>query len=389
MSKKNNPLGAQDVRALATTWLKSNLPREYEAISLGLPEVDDRYDTWRVALLSAEAKAHLGELQLSIDGSVVKNTRLSLVRSRLSSRAAKGLKRGGPRTDNTFKPATIPNKAILGDAAAVLEEFPSDTAQLVVTSPPYYNAKPEYSEYLDYQEYLDFLRRIVTRCNAVLSEGRFFIINVSPVLIRRASRNSSSRRIPIPFDVHRIMDRAGFDFIDDIIWVKPEGAGWSLGRGRRFAADRQPLQYKPVPVTEYVLVYRKRTTKLIDWNIRAHFDPGAVKRSRIDGAYDVTNIWKIAPGHHKHHPAVFPEDLVSRLIRYYSFEGDLVLDPFAGTGTTARAALRMNRRFLMIERNPEYFDHMKKGIDRVLKKEAPKLRVYYEEEEYAEDDPNK
>ncbi len=64
------------------------------------------------------------------------------------------------------------------------------------------------------------------------------------------------------------MDSIGFDFIDDIIWEKPEGAGWNVGRGRRFKADRQPLQYKPVTVTEYVLVYRKRTDKLIDWNIR-------------------------------------------------------------------------------------------------------------------------
>ncbi len=51
--------------------------------------------------------------------------------------------------------------------------------------------------------------------------------------------------------------------MDDVHWVKPEGAGWANGRGRRFAADRNPLQYKPVPVTEYVLVYRKHTDSLI------------------------------------------------------------------------------------------------------------------------------
>jgi DNA modification methylase len=70
--------------------------------------------------------------------------------------------------------------------------------------------------------------------------------------------------------MHRLFIEEGYDFIDDIIWEKPEGAGWATGRGRRFAADRNPLQYKPVPVTEYVLVYRKRTDKLIDWNIRTH-----------------------------------------------------------------------------------------------------------------------
>jgi DNA modification methylase len=80
-------------------------------------------------------------------------------------------------------------------------------------------------------------------------------------LIRRANRNEASKRIAVPFDMHRIFCEEGFDFIDDIHWVKPEGAGWATGRGRRFAADRQPLQYKAVPVTEYVLVYRKHTDK--------------------------------------------------------------------------------------------------------------------------------
>jgi DNA modification methylase len=90
--------------------------------------------------------------------------------------------------------------------------------------------------------------------------------------------------LAVPFDVHRLFIEEGYDFIDDIIWVKPEGAGWATGRGRRFAADRNPLQYKPVPVTEYILVYRKRTPKLIDWNIRAHPKP-ELYRTRSQTAF--------------------------------------------------------------------------------------------------------
>ena len=103
-----------------------------------------------------------------------------------------------------------------------------------------------------------------------MSEGRFLVVNTSPILIQRENRNSSSKRIPITYDIHPIITECGFDFIDDIVWVKPEGAGWNSGRGRRFAADRQPLQYKTVPVTENVIVYRKQTDRLIDWNIRNH-----------------------------------------------------------------------------------------------------------------------
>jgi DNA modification methylase len=203
-----------------------------------------------------------------------------------------------------------------------------------------------------------------------LSEGRFFVINVSPVLIRRANRNESSRRIAVPFDLHRLFIEEGFDFIDDIIWEKPSGAGWATGRGRRFAADRTPLQYKAVPVTEYVLVYRKRTERLIDWNIRNHPDQDAVQRSKVEDDYERTNIWKVSPSHSKDHPAIFPDELVSRVIKYYSFEGDVVLDPFAGSGTLGRVAHNLNRRFVLSELDPDYVDVIKRNLIKTMGNEA-------------------
>ena len=142
--------------------------------------------------------------------------------------------------------------------------------------------------------------------------------------------------------------------MDDIIWVKPEGAGWATGRGRRFAADRQPLQYKPVPVTEYVLVYRKHTERLLDWNIRSHPDQDAVTASRIEDGYERTNVWQIKPSHSRQHPAVFPVELAERVVRYYSFTGDAVLDPFAGSGTTGQAAAQLGRRFVLIDNEVRY-----------------------------------
>jgi DNA modification methylase len=195
-----------------------------------------------------------------------------------------------------------------------------------------------------------------------MSEGRFLAVNTSPILVRRVSRQAASRRLAVPFDLHHVLTNIGFEFIDDLIWVKPEGAGWATGRGRRFAADRHPLQYKAVPVTEYVMVYRKQTDKLIDWNIRTHHDPELVKKSKITGEYDVTNVWRITPTHHKEHPAVFPDELVEKVIRYYSFIGDLVLDPFAGSGTFGRVALKMGRRSFLVDNEPKYFQIMRREI---------------------------
>ena len=145
-----------------------------------------------------------------------------------------------------------------------------------------------------------------------------------------------------------IFNEEGYEFVDDIIWVKPEGAGWATGRGRRFAADRNPLQYKTVPVTEHVLVYRKRTDKLIDWNIRNHPNQKAVKESKIDDSYERTDIWRITPAHSKRHPAIFPKELAEKIIKYYSFKTDVVLDPFGGIGTVGEAATKLGRRFVLV-----------------------------------------
>ena len=75
-----------------------------------------------------------------------------------------------------------------------------------------------------------------------------------------------------------------------------------------------------------------------------------MERSKIVGDYEVTNVWQIPPAHRKVHPAVFPVVLAERVIRYYSFENDVVLDPFAGIGTVGTAALNLGRRFHLIER---------------------------------------
>lgn len=367
----------EKARKKTIDWLRDNLSNYFHRISLGMPEFDDRLIAWRVPIkLQNSTSTVVGEVRLNAElETIIYHTKKSLIIERIEKDKKSIKNKKGENRNKVIYPAAIPNKVVLGDCIEVLEDFPPDTAQLVFTSPPYYNAKPEYSEYLDYQEYLDFIRKTVVRCHSVLSEGRFFVINVSPVLIRRTSRSTSSRRLAIPFDFHKIIESAGFEFIDDIIWVKPEGAGWNLGRGRRFRADRKPLQYKPVPVSEYVLVYRKKTDKLIDWNIRKHYDQKLVEESRIKGEYDVTNVWYIPPSSSKYHPATFPEVLVKKVIQYYSFKDDLVLDPFAGIGTVGIVAYKLGRRFLLIDNEPKYFKLMRDLLNNLI---PPIVRVDFD-----------
>lgn len=331
-------------------------------IVFGLPEIDDRYVIWRLPL-KAQNGDRIGEIVIDAKTTLIdrdRTTSKDLLESRLLGRKDSYVKKRVER--KVPKLSTLRNTVGVGDSEQLLKDLPDECVDLVFTSPPYYNARPEYAEYLSYEEYLLKMRRIIHECHRVLNEGRFFVINVSPVLIRRSSRNEASRRIAVPFDFHRIFIEEGFEFVDDIIWEKPEGAGWATGRGRRFAADRNPCQYKPVPVTEYVLVYRKKTDQLIDWLIRKHPDQNLVKESKIADGYEVTNIWKITPAHSKEHPAVFPLELARKVVDYYSFKHDVVLDPFGGTGTTAKAAIMADRRFALFEKNEKYLPVIRKNI---------------------------
>ena len=353
--RKYMVLDVNAAKHIALFWLQS--AQLENSVDFGLPEVDDRYHIWRVPLLNKASKERIGEVVIDARTSLIlqdKSTPVVSLEARLLGRGEETIEKSAARSNGAYKLSAMRNTIALGDSEFVLQDLPAESVDLVFTSPPYYNARPEYTDYITYEEYLLKLRKIIQHIHRVLAEGRFFAINISPVLIRRANRTEASRRIAVPFDVHRLFIEEGYDFIDDIIWEKPEGAGWATGRGRRFAADRNPLQYKPVPVTEYILVYRKQTSKLIDWNIRAHPKQELVEDSRIGDEYERTNIWRIQPAYDKRHPAIFPVELAEKVISYYSFKGDVVLDPFAGIGTVGEAAMKQGRRFVLIEQEEKY-----------------------------------
>ncbi|HBR18288.1 MAG TPA: hypothetical protein DD725_11930 [Deltaproteobacteria bacterium] len=248
VSRKYAVAFVSDAKSIATGWLKTfNLEN---AVAFGLPEVDDRYHIWRVPLLRSGTKERIGEIVIDAYSSLVSadaTTAPDVLEARLLGRnATEKFARNEKGKAHQMPISFVRNTVILGDSEQALLKMPSQSVDLVFTSPPYYNARPEYEDYLSYESYLLKMRRVIHNCHRVLSEGRSFVMNVSPVLIRRANRNEASKRIAVPFDMHKIFIEEGFDFIDDIHWVKPEGAGWATGRGRRFAADRQPLQYKAV-----------------------------------------------------------------------------------------------------------------------------------------------
>ena len=248
-----------------------------------------------------------------------------------------------------------PRNAVLrGDAALLLDELAGDTVDLTFTSPPYFNAR-DYAEYESYPAYLAAMADVFAEVLRVTKAGRYLVVNSSPVLQRRPVDGSSteSTRLPLPFDLHQRLAAMGWLFVDDLIWRKPTGA--AAGRSRGWTRHgRTPLTWKPELVTEYLMVYRKRGRLTRD--VLADYDAETRAASAMPAEFERSNVWEIAPRSDPAHPAVFPVELARRIVAAYSFAGDLVLDPFAGTGTTGAAAAELGRDYILVERDAAYAD---------------------------------
>ena len=256
-------------------------------------------------------------------------------------------------------PDYLKNCIANGDVIKLLKKVENESVHLTFTSPPYYNAR-DYSIYNSYNSYLKFLWTAFKEVHRITKEGRFFILNTSPIIIPRTGRKYSSIRYPIPFDIHHEMIKMGWEYVDDIIWLKPEPSAKNRVAG--FNMHRKPLAYKPNCVTETLMVYRKKSNKLIDW-IFKQYPEEIIKTSKIKDGYETSNVWKIDPTSNKNHSAVFPIKLCDRVINYYSFEGDLVFDPFAGSGSVGISAIKNKRNFFLTEIDKEYFKLLKQKFN--------------------------
>ncbi|WP_456379572.1 DNA methyltransferase [Lutibacter sp.] len=259
---------------------------------------------------------------------------------------------------HTFVNPKLSNTVVNGDVLEVLNILKDEQFHLTFTSPPYYNAR-DYSFYSSYQEYLNFLRKVFKETHRLTKNGRFLVVNTSPVIVPRVSRKHSSKRYPIPFDIHNFLIQDGWEFIDDIVWQKPEYSVKNRIGG--FMQHRKPLAYKPNSVTEYLMVYRKKSRDLIDWNIK-QYDYNIVNESKVSNDFETTNVWSLDPTFDKTHSAVFPKSLCERVVKYYSFKSDLVFDPFGGSGTFGEMANQLDRNFFLTEIDELYFERIKERL---------------------------
>lgn len=216
-----------------------------------------------------------------------------------------------------------------------MSELPDNSVSLMVTSPPY-NVGKDYDMDLTLNEYLDFLKRVLKETQRVLVPGGRVAFNVANL--------GRKPYIPLNGLVASMATDLGFLMRGEIIWVKGKGAGGSCAWGSWMSAGNPTLR----DLHEYVLVFSKQSFK--------RPIKGVSTITREDFMAATTSVWHIPPESARRvgHPAPFPVALVERLIQLYTFEGDTVLDPFMGSGTTAVAAVQSDRRFVGYEINPEY-----------------------------------
>jgi DNA modification methylase len=209
------------------------------------------------------------------------------------------------------------------------------------------------------------LEHVFEKILHVTKPGRMCIVNISNILITRENRNSESKRIPLSFHFVSLMEKIGWEFLEDIVWLKPEGAAKNRNGG--FYQHRQPVAYKPNVVNEYVFVFKKPSGALIDKIVRSYGSLDA-ENSKVIGEYERSNVWKINPKTNSKHPAPYPIELTDKLIQYYSFVGDTVIDPFFGSGTTGLSCKKLNRKCIGFEIHSEYIDMFRKSIDKVTQR---------------------
>lgn len=238
-----------------------------------------------------------------------------------------------------------------------MEEVEDNSVHLIVTSPPYFNVK-DYSQNgerkeedvggcEDYEDYLELLLKVFTECERVLVPNGKLCINVPLMPLKKGNKNRYVREmLNIPADIHCLLKQIPtLRFYDMYIW---ERTNWT--KKLMFGSYPYPPNFYAQNYCEFIYVYVKEGKPVK----RTREQKELSKLSQKEWLEYTSQIWRIpipskSDPAYGIHPAIMPEEIAKRLIKLYSFVGDIVLDPFAGSGTTLAVAKKLGRRFIGYE----------------------------------------
>ena len=247
---------------------------------------------------------------------------------------------------------------LYNQSCAHMDAVPDESVSFVLTSPPYWVDPAD--TYLgpallrdtqggtpqSYEGLLALLERCFAECLRVMRPGGVLAVNV-------ASTRVKGRLYPLPFELALLLERQGWLMKEEIIWRR--WRGWDRRAGH-LIRHPFPGYFFPNRVFEYVLVFNKPGPPLYAGRTAEEKEEGRIV---IDDLYvheTANNIWNILPVQpgSSRHPCPFPEELAYRLVSLYSYKGDVVLDPFAGSGTTLKVARLLGRQWVGYEQNPQF-----------------------------------
>ncbi|MBW1616652.1 MAG: site-specific DNA-methyltransferase [Deltaproteobacteria bacterium] len=257
-------------------------------------------------------------------------------------------------TDNSENP--IPNcfiNTIIRGSSEKMSELPDNSLHLMITSPPY-NVTKDYDKDLSLEEYLLFLKNVFAETYRVLINGGRVCINIANL--------GRKPYIPLSDYISNIMIEIGFYMRGEIIWNKGAGAGISMAWGSWKSASNPVLR----DTHEYILIFSKG-----DFGRKAKNKINTITKEQF--MEWTKSVWTFNPESAKKigHPAPFPVELPYRLIQLYTFENDIILDPFMGSATTALAALKSSRKYIGYETDDNYIKLSDKRLKQSLIKQKP------------------
>jgi site-specific DNA-methyltransferase (adenine-specific) len=229
-------------------------------------------------------------------------------------------------------------------------QVPDESVALIFTSPPYNNGK-DYDEDLSLEEYLLLLGRVGKEIYRVLKPGGRYVLNVANL--------GRKPYIPINSFLYFVNMEIGFKPAGEIIWQKGKGSNGNCAWGSWLSAKSPRIR----DIHEYLMVFVKE-----DFTRK---EKGISTIDREEFLSSTLSIWEVLPESAKKigHPAPFPVDLAKRVINLFTYQNDVVLDPFNGSGTTCVAAKMLKRNFVGYDINEEYCKLAEKRLNELKEKD--------------------
>lgn len=249
------------------------------------------------------------------------------------------------------------HKIVFGDSRS-LNQIKDKSVQLIITSPPYWQLKDYGTENQigfndSYEEYINNLNLVWAECNRVLSDGCRLCINIGDQFARSVYYGRY-KVIPIRTEIIRFCESLGMDYMGAIIWQKTTTMNTS-GGGAIMGSFPYPRNGILKMDYEFILIFKKlgNAPKVTPEQKQASIITKEEWNEYFSSHWNFNGVKQLG------HIAMFPEELPKRLIKMFSFVGETVLDPFAGSGTTTLAALKLDRNSISYEINDEFLSIMK------------------------------